>query len=225
MSPLTGRFIDWFLHLDEKMGFVIASQGSWTYVLIGLIIFCETGLVVAPFLPGDSLLFAAGTFAGIGALSLPILLPVLLAAAILGDTFNYWVGRKYGLKAYQRFQGRLLKPEYLERTQKFYRRHGARMVVLARFVPVVRTLAPFVAGVGEMPYATFIRYNVLGGIAWTLLLTVAGYYLGTVSVVRRHFSLIVIAIVIVSLIPMIYESLIAKHDEDAPSRPDSSVTG
>ena len=218
MPPLAGRFIDWFFHLDDKMGMVIASQGSWTYVLIGLIIFCGTGLVVAPFLPGDSLLFAAGTFAGIGALSLPILLPVLLAAAILGDTFNYWVGRKYGLKAYQRFQGRLLKPEYLERTQKFYRRHGARMVVLARFVPIVRTLAPFVAGVGEMPYATFIRYNILGGIAWTLLLTLAGYYLGTVSVVRRHFSLIAIAIVIVSLLPMIYESLFAKEDAEPSSK-------
>jgi membrane-associated protein len=144
------KFIDWFLHLDQTLGVVIASQGPWTYGLLALIVFLETGVVVAPFLPGDSLLFAAGTFAGIGALSLWVLLPLLMASAIAGDTLNYWIGRKYGLKVYQRFQGRILKSEYLERTQKFYRRHGSRMIVLARFVPVVRTLAPFVAGVGEM---------------------------------------------------------------------------
>jgi membrane-associated protein len=201
------KFIDWFLHLDQTLGVVIASQGPWTYGLLALIVFLETGVVVAPFLPGDSLLFAAGTFAGIGALSLWVLLPLLIASAIAGDTLNYWIGRKYGLKAYQRFQGRLLKPEYLERTQKFYRRHGSRMIVLARFVPVVRTLAPFVAGVGEMPYKTFIKYNVLGGVAWVGLLTMAGYYLGTVSIVRRHFSLVIIAIIVVSLVPMIYEAI------------------
>ena len=212
MTALVARFAAWFLHLDQTLGAVIASQGEWTYVLLALVIFLETGLVVTPFLPGDSLLFAAGTFAGIGALSLWVLLPLLIVAAIAGDTVNYWVGRKYGLKAYQRFQGRLLKPEYLERTQKFYRKHGARMIVLARFVPIVRTLAPFVAGVGEMPYATFIRYNVLGGIAWVVLLTVAGYFLGTVPVVQRHFSLVVLAIVVISVIPMVWES-VRTHQE------------
>lgn len=207
MTPLVQKFVDWFLHLDQTLGVVIANQGPWTYGLLALIIFLETGLVIAPFLPGDSLLFAAGTFAGIGALSLWVLLPLLIASAIAGDTLNYWIGRKYGLKAYQRFQGRFLKPEYLERTQKFYRRHGSRMIVLARFVPIVRTLAPFVAGVGEMPYGTFIKYNVLGGTAWVGLLTIAGYYLGTVSVVRRHFSLVIMAIILISLLPMVYEAI------------------
>ncbi len=214
MHPLAGQFIDWFLHLDHRLGVVIATQGAWTYGLLGVIIFLETGLVVAPFLPGDSLLFAAGTFAGIGALSIWILLPMLILAAILGDTLNYWVGRKYGLKVYQRFQGRLLKPEYLERTQKFYKKHGSRMIVLARFVPIVRTLAPFVAGVGEMPYSTFIRYNILGGIAWVTLLTMIGYCLGTVSVVRRHFSLVTIGIVLISLLPMVIESWRRRNEKD-----------
>ncbi len=216
MAPLFDKFLAWFLHLDQSLGAVIASQGEWTYALLALIIFLETGLVVAPFLPGDSLLFAAGTFAGIGALSIWVVVPLLAVAAILGDTLNYWIGRKYGLKVYQRFQGRILKPEYLERTQKFYRTHGSRMIVLARFVPIVRTLAPFVAGVGEMPYATFIRYNILGGIAWVTLLTVAGYYLGTVSVVQRHFSLVVIAIVIISLLPMLWESWQARQERKNP---------
>lgn len=215
MTALVTRFAAWFLHLDQTLGAVIASQGEWTYALLALVIFLETGLVVTPFLPGDSLLFAAGTFAGIGALSLWVLLPLLIVAAIAGDTVNYWVGRKYGLKAYQRFQGRLLKPEYLERTQKFYRKHGSRMIVLARFVPIVRTLAPFVAGVGEMPYGMFLRYNVLGGIAWVVLLTVAGYFLGTVSVVQRHFSLVVMAIVVISLIPMVWESIRAHQEKNS----------
>lgn len=213
MTALVARFVAWFLHLDQTLGAVIASQGEWTYALLTLVIFLETGLVVTPFLPGDSLLFAAGTFAGIGALSLWVLLPLLIVAAIAGDTVNYWVGRKYGLKAYQRFQGKLLKPEYLARTQKFYRKHGARMIVLARFVPIVRTLAPFVAGVGEMPYATFIRYNVLGGVAWVVLLTCAGYFLGTVPAVQRHFSLVVLAIVIISVIPMVWESVRAHQEK------------
>ena len=206
MGPLLTEFTTWFLHLDETLGSVITTQGDWVYVLLGLIIFMETGLVVAPFLPGDSLLFAAGTFAGKGVLSLRVVLPLFILAAILGDALNYWIGRKYGLKFYQRFQGRILKPEYLERTQKFYKKHGSRMIVLARFVPIVRTLAPFVAGVGEMPYNVFVRYNIMGAVVWATLMTLAGYYLGTLSIIRRHFSLVAIAIVIVSLLPMLWES-------------------
>lgn len=206
MNVFFAKFAAWFLHLDQTLGTVIASQGEWTYVLLALIVFLETGLVVTPFLPGDSLLFAAGTFAGIGALSIWVLLPLLMIAAILGDTVNYWIGRRYGLKVYQRFQGRLLKPEYLERTQKFYRKHGSRMIVLARFVPIVRTLAPFVAGVGEMPYSTFIRYNIVGGVAWVGLLTMAGYFLGSIPLIQKHFSFIVLAIVAISLVPMVVEA-------------------
>lgn len=211
MHSVISTILTWFLHLDQSLGAVIASQGEWTYALLALIIFLETGLVVTPFLPGDSLLFAAGTFAGIGALSLWVVLPLLMVAAILGDTFNYWIGRKYGLKVYRRFQGRVLKPEYLEKTQAFYRKHGARMIVLARFVPIVRTLAPFVAGVGEMPYVTFLRYNVIGAIAWVGLLTLAGYFLGSISFVQRHFSLVVLAIVGISLLPMLWEHFQARR--------------
>ncbi len=207
VSQFIGQFMAWFVHLDQTLGAVIASQGGWTYALLTTIVFLETGVVVAPFLPGDSLLFAAGTFAGIGALKLWILLPCLILAAFLGDTANYWIGRRYGLKVYQRLQGRILKPQYLERTQRFYKKHGSRMIVLARFVPVVRTLAPFVAGVGEMPYGVFLKYNILGGVAWVLLFTCAGYYLGTVSIVRKHFSLVAIGIILVSLIPMVWQAL------------------
>ncbi len=207
MQSAFSTILTWFLHLDQSLGAVIASQGEWTYALLALIVFLETGLVVTPFLPGDSLLFAAGTFAGIGALSLWVVLPLLIMAAILGDTFNYWIGRKYGLKVYRRFQGKVLKPEYLEKTQAFYRKHGARTIVLARFVPIVRTLAPFVAGVGEMPYKTFLRYNLIGGVAWVGLLTLAGYFLGSISFIQHHFSLVVLAIVGVSLLPMAWERL------------------
>jgi len=207
MQSALSTILTWFLRLDQSLGAVIASQGEWTYALLAAIIFLETGLVITPFLPGDSLLFAAGTFAGIGALSLWVILPLLMMAAILGDTFNYWIGRKYGLKVYRRFQGKILKPEYLEKTQAFYRKHGARTIVLARFVPIVRTLAPFVAGVGEMPYRTFLRYNIVGGIAWVGLLTLAGYFLGSISFIQRHFSLVVLAIVGVSLLPMAWERL------------------
>lgn len=212
MQSAFSTILTWFLHLDQSLGAVIASQGEWTYALLALIVFLETGLVVTPFLPGDSLLFAAGTFAGIGALSLWVVLPLLIMAAILGDTFNYWIGRKYGLKVYRRFQGKVLKPEYLEKTQAFYRKHGARMIVLARFVPIVRTLAPFVAGVGEMPYGTFLRYNIIGGIAWVGLLTLAGYFLGSIPFIQQHFSLVVLAIVGVSLLPMAWERLRARRN-------------
>lgn len=207
MQSYWAQVFDWVLHLDSTLGWVIRSNGSWTYGILFGVILLETGLIIAPFLPGDSLLFAAGTFAGFGALSIWILIPLLIIGAIIGDTINYWVGRRYGLKFYRRFEGRFLKPEYLERTQKFYARHGAKMIVLARFVPVVRTLAPFVAGVGQMSYSVFFRYNVIGGVAWVLLLTLAGYYFGSISIVKRNFTIVIMAIVVVSLLPMVLEGI------------------
>ncbi|MCI0397683.1 MAG: VTT domain-containing protein, partial [Chloroflexi bacterium] len=164
--------IDLFLHLDEHLNEVIQNYGAWTYGLLFLIIFLETGLVVTPFLPGDSLLFAAGTFAALGSLNVAFLWVLLFAAAVLGDTANYWIGHKVGLRIFDTTHPllkRVLKREYLERTQAFYARHGGKTIVLARFVPIVRTFAPFVAGVGTMSYGRFISYNVLGGFLWTAL--------------------------------------------------------
>src|SRR5574338_490780 len=164
---LLKQLVDVFLHLDTHLSQVIAEYGTWTYLILFAIIFCETGLVVTPFLPGDSLLFAAGTFAALGALDVRLLIPLLIAAAIIGDTINYWIGAYIGPRA---FEGnlRFLKKEHLDRTRAFYERHGGKTIILARFVPIVRTFAPFVAGVGTMSYARFITYNVIGGLAWVL---------------------------------------------------------
>lgn len=207
MYSYWAQVVQWVLHLDQTLGWVIRNNGSWTYAILFGVIVLETGLVIAPFLPGDSLLFAAGTFAGFGALSIWILVPLLIIGAIIGDGINYWIGSNYGLRFYRRFEGRILKPEYLVRTQKFYARHGAKMIVLARFMPVIRTVAPFVAGVGQMPYRTFFRYNVVGAVAWVVLLTLAGYYFGTVSIVRRNFTIVIMAIVVISLLPMVIEGI------------------
>ena len=172
---LLSKAIDLFLHLDDHLSVVIQSYGAWTYLLLFVIIFLETGFVITPFLPGDSLLFAAGTFAGMGALNITVLVIVLSVAAILGDTVNYWIGHFIGPKA---FSGnvRFLKKEYLDRTHEFYEKHGGKTIILARFIPIIRTFAPFVAGVGAMSYGKFITYNVVGGIAWVLLFTLAGYF-------------------------------------------------
>jgi membrane-associated protein len=199
--------IDLFLHLDEHLGQIIAKYDTWTYLLLFLVIFMETGLVVTPFLPGDSLLFAAGTFASpaLGSpLNIWVLLALLSAAAILGDTVNYWIGHFIGPKA---FSGnvRFLKKEYLDRTHAFYEKYGGKTIVIARFVPIVRTFAPFVAGVGAMSYGKFITYNVFGGLAWVFLFTLAGYFFGNLPFVKDNFSLVVIAIILISVMPAVYE--------------------
>ena len=199
--------IDLFLHLDEHLGLIIAKYDTWTYLLLFLVIFMETGLVVTPFLPGDSLLFAAGTFASpaLGSpLNIWVLLALLSAAAILGDTVNYWIGHFIGPKA---FSGnvRFLKKDYLDRTHAFYEKYGGKTIVIARFVPIVRTFAPFVAGVGAMSYGKFITYNVVGGLAWVFLFTLAGYFFGNLPFVKDNFSLVVIAIILISIMPAVYE--------------------
>ena len=203
---LISNFVDLFLHLDEHLNTVISTYGTWTYLLLFLIIFMETGLVVTPFLPGDSLLFAAGTFAGMGSLNVWVLFISLSLAAIIGDTVNYWIGHYIGPRA---FSGdvRFLKKEYLERTHAFYEKHGGKTIILARFVPIVRTFAPFVAGIGAMTYGKFITYNIVGGIAWVGLFTFLGYFFGSLPFVQDNFSLVVIAIIIISVMPAVYEIL------------------
>jgi len=199
--------IDLFLHLDKHLSVIIQQYGTWTYLLLLAVIFMETGLVVTPFLPGDSLLFAAGTFASpaLGSpLNIWLLWLLLCAAAILGDTVNYWVGHFVGPRAFSG-EVRFLKKEYLDRTHAFYERHGGKTIVLARFVPIIRTFAPFVAGVGAMSYGKFLSYNVFGGVLWVTLFTWGGYFFGTLPFVQKHFSLVVIAIVLISVMPAVFE--------------------
>lgn len=197
--------LDWILHLDDKLAPFIEDYGAWTYVLLAAIIFCETGLVVTPFLPGDSLLFAAGAFAATGSLSLPLLIGLLIAAAVIGDSVNYAIGQFLGAKllAMQRF--RLIQQKHLDMTHEFFEKYGPKTIVIARFVPIVRTLAPFVAGLGKMTYARFMTYNVVGGVAWVVICTVAGYLVGNLPIVKDNFSLVVIGIVLLSVMPAVWE--------------------
>ncbi len=214
------QLIDIFIHLDRYLGEIIRNYGGWTYAILFLIIFMETGFVVTPFLPGDSLLFAAGAFAGLGDLNVLTLFVLLAFAAVLGDTVNYWIGHYIGPRA---FSGeiRFLKKEYLDRTHNFYEKHGMITIILARFVPIVRTFAPFVAGVGSMSYGKFFSYNVIGGIAWVALFTFMGYFFGNLPIVQNNFSLVVIAIILISVIPAVTEFLkerrrTTKQSENTP---------
>jgi membrane-associated protein len=204
--------LDVFLHLDEHLHGIIEAWGPWTYVLLFAIILCETGLVVTPFLPGDSLLFAAGAMAALypDDLNVVLLLGLLSVAAILGDTLNYAIGRWLGPRAFK-IDRWFLKHEHLERTRAFYERHGGKTIVLARFVPIVRTFAPFVAGVGRMNYPQFLFYNVAGGIAWVFICTLAGYFFGNIPVVKENFELVVVGIVLVSVLPIAWEVLSARR--------------
>ena len=202
--------IDLFLHLDAHLSGVIAQYGSLTYALLFFVIFVETGFVVTPFLPGDSLLFAAGTFAAIGSLNVWFLFVLLATAAVLGDSVNYWIGHFLGERAYKI---RWIKQEYLERTHAFFEKHGGKTIFLARFIPIIRTFAPFVAGIGRMSYGYFFSYNVFGGITWVALFTAAGYLFGNIPVVRDHFSLAVLAIIVVSVLPMIFEGVKAAREK------------
>ncbi|MFH1243980.1 MAG: DedA family protein [bacterium] len=196
------QLIDFILHIDVRLGAIIASYGILTYAILFGIIFVETGLVFVPFLPGDSLLFAAGAFAALGSLNLWLVLGLMMVAAILGDTANYWIGHFFGEKlvANPRVP---IKREHIEETQKFFAKHGGKTIILARFVPIVRTFAPFVAGIGKMKYTNFFAYNIVGGISWVMLATLAGYFFGNIPFVRENFSLVVLGIVLVSVVPMI----------------------
>lgn len=204
--------IDLFLHLDEYMANIITQYGTWTYVILFAVIFVETGLVIMPFLPGDSLLFAAGTFAAIGAMNIYYLIALLIVAAILGDTVNYAIGHYLGERAYNI---KWIKKEYFDKTHAFFEKHGGKTIFLARFVPIVRTFAPFVAGIGKMSYGYFITYNFVGGIVWVLLFTLAGYFFGNIPIVRENFELVIIAIILLSVVPMGIEWWKARREAKA----------
>jgi membrane-associated protein len=201
------RLIDIVLHVDRYLDVIIQDYGLLTYVLLFVVIFCETGLVVTPFLPGDSLLFAVGAFAARGSLEVVVLLVVIGAAAVLGDTVNYWIGAVVGPKVFHKENVRFLNKRHLERTHEFYERYGGKTIVIARFVPIVRTFAPFVAGIGKMTYTHFLAYNVAGGLLWVLLFVLGGFYFGNIPVVQRNFSLVIIAIIVISVLPGVIEAL------------------
>ncbi|MDO8584226.1 MAG: DedA family protein [bacterium] len=201
---LIAFLIDFILHLDVHLSNIIAQYGILTYGILFAIIFCETGLVFAPFLPGDSLLFAAGTFAALGSLNIWFLFVLLAAASILGDTVNYWIGRAIGHKIVG-WNTRFINKHHIERTQKFFEKHGGKTILLARFVPIVRTFAPFIAGLGQMKYTRFLTYNVVGGFLWIALFLFGGFFFGNLSFVRDHFTVVILAIVFLSLIPAVAE--------------------
>jgi len=195
------------MHLDKHLDFLIRNYGVWTYGILFVIIFLETGLVVTPFLPGDSLLFAGGTFVALGSLDAKWLVISLSIAAIAGDTVNYWIGYTIGPKVFSKEKSRFLNKEYLYRTHRFYEKYGGKTIILARFIPIIRTFAPFVAGIGSMTYRRFILYNISGGIAWVVILVFGGYLFGNIPVVRQNFSLVIFAIIILSILPGIIEFL------------------
>ena len=205
------QIVDFILHFDEYLAQVIAQFGAWTLVFLFLIIFMETGLVVTPFLPGDSLIFAAGAFAARGALNIWALFAVLIAAAILGDTVNYWIGHKIGARAY-RGEVRWVKKDYMERTHAFFEKHGGKTIFLARFVPIVRTFAPFVAGSSQMSYGFFIRWNLIGGVTWVAIFLALGYFFGNIPFVQRHFEWVIVAIVLISVLPAVFEGIKARRE-------------
>jgi membrane-associated protein len=203
--------IDFVMHIDVHLGAIIKDYGIWTYLILFLIIFCETGLVVTPVLPGDSLLFAAGTFAAIGSLDVLWLFILLSVAAVAGDTVNYWIGCFVGPKVFHGEGVRFLNREYLDRTHQFYEKYGGKTIIIARFVPIIRTFAPFVAGIGSMTYGRFISYNVIGGIAWIAICVFAGFYFGNLPIIKKNFSLVILAIIIISMLPGAIEIIRHKY--------------
>jgi len=205
------QLLDLFLHLDRHLGEVIRDYGTWTYLILFAIIFCETGLVVTPFLPGDSLLFAAGTIAAMPnePLALGPLIILLITAAFIGDNTNYFIGKFLGHKVYEK-NYRLIKREYLDKTHTFYEKHGRITIIIARFMPIIRTFAPFVAGVGTMHYLRFVTFSILGNILWVTLFTMAGFFFGNIPIIKNNFTIAILAIIFISLLPMIF-AIIKKY--------------
>lgn len=200
------QFLDVILHLNQHLDTLVQNYGPWVYGILFLIVFCETGLVVTPFLPGDSLLFAVGALAARGSLDIYLVAVLLLVAAILGDTVNYWVGKLVGQKLIERYP-KLFRPEHLRRTHDFFERYGGKTIVIARFVPIVRTFAPFVAGIGKMTYSRFMAYNVGGAFLWILLLVPLGYFFGNLPIVKKNFTLVIFGIIFLSILPGVIEFL------------------
>ena len=207
---IISELVDFILHLDVHLNAIIQNFGIWTYLILFLIIFLETGVVVTPFLPGDSLLFAAGSFAALGSLNVWVLFIILTLAAILGDTLNYWIGHFIGPRA---FSGnvRFLKKEYIDRTHEFYERHGGKTIILARFIPIIRTFAPFVAGIGAMDYPRFFFFNVTGAVLWVAIFIFGGYFFGNLPFVQDNFTIVILAIIVISVLPGVFEFLRDKY--------------
>ncbi|OAM21811.1 hypothetical protein A7P89_06455 [Eikenella corrodens] len=212
---MLASLIDFVLHIDHHLIELTQTYGLWIYAILFLIVFCETGLVVTPFLPGDSLLFAAGAVAALGGMNVHIAAALLLAAAVIGDAANFAIGKYFGEKLFAKPDSRVFKREYLDKTHTFYEKYGGKTIILARFVPIVRTFAPFVAGMGNMHYGRFIRYNIIGALMWVGLLTYAGYFFGELPVVKNNFGLVVIGIIVVSVLPMAVEIAKAKWGKKA----------
>ncbi len=204
--------IDLFLHLDDHLANLISQYGVWTYAILFLVIFCETGLVVTPFLPGDSLLFAAGAFAATGSLNIFILFALLIIAAILGDAVNYAIGKRLGTKPFDNPKSKIFKREYLDKTHAFYEKYGGKTIIMARFLPIVRTFAPFLAGVGSMTYSKFAMYNVSGAFLWVLVCAGGGFLFGNLPFVKENFSLVILAIIIISVLPAVFEIIKARRE-------------
>lgn len=223
------EYILWFknfvLHLDKHLADIVLQYGTWTYLILFLIIFCETGLVVTPFLPGDSLLFAAGTLAALKSLNVFFLLALLCTAAIVGDALNYAIGYFLGPKLLASGHSRLIKKEHLERTHKFYEKYGKKAIILARFVPIVRTFIPFLAGFGSMSYGVFAAYNIIGGMLWVSFFVLSGFFFGNIEIVRKNFSLVILAIMILSIMPMIYEYIMFLKDKKAEAAAQAGANG
>jgi membrane-associated protein len=215
---LIRQAIDVILHLDRHLGELIRQYGGWTYFILVAIVFCETGLVVTPFLPGDSLLFAAGALAATGVMNVWVLYVLLCIAAVVGDTVNYWIGSALGVRVFKD-DAKILKTEYLRRTERFYQKYGGKTIIIARFIPIVRTYAPFVAGAARMEYGRFIAYNVAGGLLWITLFLWGGYFFGNIPFVKENFGVVVIAIILLSVLPAVVEVVKARREGgEAPAR-------
>lgn len=213
---LLAAFIDLVLHLDKHLLALARDYGVWIYLILFLIIFCETGLVVTPFLPGDSLLFVTGALAATGVLAVDVVILLLVSASFLGDNTNYWIGHHLGPRVFSREHSRLLNPRHIERTQQFYRDHGGKTILLARFFPIIRTFAPFVAGVGKMDYRQFLPFSLAGGMAWVGSLVLAGYFFGNIPFIKQNLTLVIFGIVILSLLPGIVSFTKRRASTDTP---------
>ena len=207
------QFIDFILHMDEHLPQLINDFGIWTYLILFLVIFCETGLVITPFLPGDSLIFLLGALAKSGDINFPAIIAVLMVAAVLGDTCNYEIGRFFGAKLFRNKNSKIFKKQYLDKTHNFYEKYGRKTIILARFVPIIRTFAPFVAGMGSMSYKKFISYNIIGGIFWVALFSFGGFFFGGIPWVQNNFFIVAIAIILISLMPAVIAFLKSKKSE------------
>lgn len=204
--------VDFILHIGDHLQELVKNYGNWIYAILFAIVFCETGLVVLPFLPGDSMLFAAGTIAAVGDMNIFVLIGLLIVAAILGDFVNFEIGKHFGQKLFSNPNSKIFKQSYLQKTHDYYEKYGGRTIIIARFIPIVRTFAPFVGGVGNMNYAQFARYNIVGAVLWVVSFTTLGYFFGQLPFVKEHFSWIMIAIIVFSVVPMIVE--IIRHRKD-----------